>query len=511
MTRAARVLILPVVAALAGCFGVKVWSPALHPLADASTLTSENTPFLKVHMASGELYVLSHWSEPSPEGRFSGGGWHYGQDRELLDRRDEWTFDPEAVALLESNDRSVVSRFGVSGLVTYGVMMGATTVACLVDPKSCFGSCPTFYAEDAERPLAEGFSRSFARALEERDLDDLGLRVGAGAFSLLMRNEALETHAVRHVRIAAVPAGPGDQVFVTREGRYYAGRDAAPPLRCTSEAGDCLTSILERDDREYAPLTDGVDLAGQEEVILEFAPREGPMGIVLAARQSLVSTFVFYQALAYAGSEVGELLAALERGEQWAVDGVRAIPDVLGGIRVSVQEGEGPWVPLGVFDEAGPIAIDTQILPVTGHGDDVLRVQLLMARGSWRVDHVALVGLSPTPGAVVLEPDSVIAPDGAGSAMPALLDEDRYLVTTPGSELRIWFTLPEDHDRYALFLDTQGFYYEWLRDEWMHEEDAAAAGLMMLQPAEALRALAPDFKRVEPMMEQLFWSSRFRR
>ena len=48
-------------------------------------------------------------------------------------------------------------------------------------------------------------------------------------------------------------------------------------------------------------------------------------------------------------------------------------------------------------------------------------------------------------------------------------------------------------------------------NEWLPEEDAEAAGLMMVAPADALRALAPAFKRLEPVMEQLFWSSRFRR
>ena len=511
MVRAPTILILPVVAALTGCFGVKTWSPTLYDLSDAAAVTPENGSFLKIHMASGELYVLSQWSQPSPEGRFSGGGWHYDRDRVPIEWRDDWTFEPDAIALLESNDRSVVSYFGLSGLVTYSVLSGLATAACLIDPKSCFGSCPTFYGEDGERPLAEGFSRSFARALEERDVDDLGLRVGPGAFSLLMRNEALETHAVRHVRIAAVPIGAADRVVVARDGRYHAVGALTAPLACASEAGDCLSSVLQKDDQEYAPLTDGTDLGSREEVILDFATREGPLGIVLSARQSLVSTFLFYQALAYAGSQAGTLLAALERGEQWAQDGALAIPTALGSIEVFVQEGNRPWEPLGVFDEAGPIATDTQVIPFDGRGGESLRVKLRMARGSWRVDHVALATLTSAPEALVLEPDSLTAPEGVGNAMQLLADANRYLVTTPGSELRLWFTLPEGPDRYALFLDTQGFYYEWMRNEWLPEEAAEAAGLMMFAPADALRALAPAFKRLEPVMEQLFWSSRFRR
>ncbi|HSR42009.1 MAG TPA: hypothetical protein VLL48_07555, partial [Longimicrobiales bacterium] len=420
----------------------------------------------------------------------------------------------DQIALLESNDPEVVSRLAFSGLVTYSVLSGAVTGICLADPKACFGSCPTFYGDDPHRPLAEGFSRSWARALEDRDLDDLRLRAPSGPFSLLMRNEALETHAVRTARLLAVPVDEGAGVAADRAGRLWVLRKATAPVACLSPDGDCLSTVRHQDDREYAPFTNGEDLGAREEVELTFPALEGPVGVVLAARQSLVSTFLFYQALAYAGNETGELLAALERREPWALSGATALSSALGDIEVFVREREdAPWSRVGTFDEAGPIATDTRVLPLTARGGP-LRLKLRMARGSWRVDRVAMARIEPAPEPVVVLPDSVIDEGGSSrsaEALRQLSDPEAHLVTTPGSAFRLWFTLPEGPDGYALFLESEGFYYEWMRETWTLEEDAGAASLMMLAPRQALRVLAPEFKRVEPEMERLFWSSRFRR
>ena len=66
-------------------------------------------------------------------------------------------------------------------------------------------------------------------------------------------------------------------------------------------------------------------------------------------------------------------------------------------------------------------------------------------------------------------------------------------------------------DEVELFLDSKGYYYEWMRSEWLNAEDPLMASLVLLNPEEALRRLAPAFKRAEPEMERLFWQSRFGR
>jgi hypothetical protein len=50
-----------------------------------------------------------------------------------------------------------------------------------------------------------------------------------------------------------------------------------------------------------------------------------------------------------------------------------------------------------------------------------------------------------------------------------------------------------------------------MRDEWLAEESPARLARLFMDPEEALRQMAAEFKRVEPQMEQTFWGSRYAR
>ena len=84
-------------------------------------------------------------------------------------------------------------------------------------------------------------------------------------------------------------------------------------------------------------------------------------------------------------------------------------------------------------------------------------------------------------------------------------------MTVPGDTCRIVYELPGDAEGYELFLESRGYYWEWIREEWLREEDPAALVRLLLQPEAALRELAPRFKAVEPEMEDVFWGSRYAR
>ena len=64
---------------------------------------------------------------------------------------------------------------------------------------------------------------------------------------------------------------------------------------------------------------------------------------------------------------------------------------------------------------------------------------------------------------------------------------------------------------FDVFLESRGYYFEWMREEWMTEENPLLAARLLLDPEGSLRALAPAYKAQEAGMEQIFWSSRFAR
>jgi len=500
-------------AVLVGCSHV-TQRPELRTLAEAPA-PGPDTTLLKAHMRSGDVYLITSWQVVDSGASLDGTGVRYDA---LRVRRDSgrFTLSADSIALLETNVAESHYPFGLQALGFLTVVYGAVSAACLADPKSCFGSCPTFYVEDGTREVlqAEGFSASVARVLEASDIDPLyAARPSGRRFAVVMRNEAQETHVVRSVRLRVVPRPADGRVFATADGRYYAVPRVAAPAACTAPEGDCLAAVRALDTLERRSLTDSSDLAARETVELDFPAVPGPAGVVLGARHTFVSTYLFYQTLAYMGRSAGEWLAQLERMGPDRMPQALGLMKALGGIEIAVLDPDGSWRRIGTYDEAGPIATDVQIFPL---GDvpraERVHVRLRMARGSWRIGYVALAGGTVPATARTLDPVAVERGGVADhTALEALTDTARYLTAFPGDAYRIVFRLPADYGTYELFLESRGYYYEWIRNEWLAEENPLMVALVLADPGEALRRLAGPFKQVEPRMETLFWQSRFGR
>ena len=505
-----------VVAVVACGCAIGYREPRLHEPA-APPSAAKDVRELKVHLRSGELVVLDSWSLAPGNDRLTGEGQAYTLAREKKGPHGRQDVRLADVALLETSSPASVTSVGLGLVATTTVVLGGISGYCAINPKGCFGSCPTFYLEgerggEPERPQAEGFSESIARALEARDVDALrAARPGGSGVSVVMRNEALETHAVRRVRLLASPRPRGGRVLAGTDDRFYPTPGLVPPLSCRAPEGDCRDALREIDGQDRASAADGTDLAAREVIELRFPPAHGPSGIAIAARQTLLSTFLFYQTMAYTGRGAGEFLATLERGGPEAGRRALGMARILGGIDVELTEGDGPWRPIGRFDEAGPIAGDLQVVPFAGSGTGPVRVRLHLARGHWRLDAVALAALGEPVAPVALEPASVER-DGRPDprARATLVGGEQHLVTRPGDAYRLTFRLPPADRPLELFLESEGYYYEWMRSEWLAEEDPAMVALALANPAEALRRLAPAYKAREPGLERAFWASRFR-
>ena len=498
--------------ALEGCTSVVV-TPQLHE-PGALPARGKQAPILKAHMSSGELYVLSEWRTSADGSRVLGTGARYSIAR-VAGPSGSVSIPIKDVALFETDRAEAVAKGATTALGATTTVLGAVTLLCVADPKSCFGSCPTFYLDGAgpdARPVAEGFSASIARVLEASDVDAIGAAPAAGGrFALGMRNEAYETHAVRRVALLAAERPAGGRVLAAPDGRYYPASALQAPRACRAAEGDCLASVRERDGIERYSAADAVDLAARESVELDFAPAAGSVGLVIAARQTLLSTHLFYKTMAFFGSRAGEYLASLERGGPKAAARAMGMARELGGIDAEVSEDGGPWRAVGRFDEPGPIAGDVLALPFEA-GGGALRVRLGQAKGHWRLDQAALARLAApvTPrrrAPVAVERGS--RPDAA--ALERLRRGERHLMTGPGDRYRIVFELPASRHGLELFLESEGYYYEWMREEWLREEDPEMAALVLADPRLALRRLAGSFKAREADLESAFWASRFRR
>jgi hypothetical protein len=469
-------------------------------------------PYLKAHMRDGDVYILHKWTIDEPGRAVIGGGRQLGADRRVIREAGPggFTIKFADVALYETN--TVITSPGVTAMAILSGISVGITVACLSNPKACFGSCPTFYAtsDDGRSVLqAEGFSDAIAPSLEKHDIDALWRTTGApGPITIRMTNEAYETHVVKQADLLAVARPAGGRVLATDD-RLWLASAVTAPLACTAPEGACLEPLRAVDGAERTSLTDGKDLAARETIELAFAPTAGGQAaIVIAARQSLVTTFLLYQGLSYLGTRAGAWFAAFERGEPAARLGGRALDGILGGVEVQIER-DGAWQTVGQAYETGPLATDVHLvmLPAGVTGE---RVRLRLPMGGWRIDHVALATITGEATPIRIAPSRIrgeVGPEFAGGRVPAT---DFPIVTLPGDVYDLSYELPAGGE-YELFLDSRGYYLEWMRAEWMREEQPIAAVRMFLDPAQALRDLAPVYKRLEPDAEAVFWRSRYAR
>jgi len=489
-------------------------------IADASAAQSlirwGPSALLKAHMKDGQVCVFSSWEFHDSARAVSGKGRFYDINRDSIGSG-LFTLQYDSIALFESN--VVSSRAGAaSGLIFLSGVSVVASVYCLSNPKACFGSCPTFYAWDghAISLQAEGFSSSIAPALERTDVDQMFTAVPRGrGFQVQVKNEALETQVIRAANILAVPRPRGGRVFSTDGGSFFEAELLNLPLVARAATGDVSQALRTFDGREYFSSADSTDLAAREEVEIEFqnAP-PGRLGLVISCRQTLMTTYLLYQGLAYMGRSAGHWLAELVRRGEKAREMAGGAGRLLGQIEVLAAQGGAGWSVEGSTGETGPIAEQVSVVPLSGElsRDGVLHLRLRMTRGFWRIDHVGLARLGPRAVPLRLEPTSIV-PMGTGEPFrdTSWELEKRPLVLLPGDAYTLNYRLPEDPGRYELFMESRGYYLEWIRSEWLAEENPAMVAQMFSDPATFLRTMAPAFKRAEPTMEATFWSSRYER
>jgi hypothetical protein len=497
----------------------------------AAPVTQTTAPFVKLHTHAGELLVLDRWDFDEAAGQVRGRGLRYSAERELLGEG-ELELAYAEVALVETNTPERVTH--ATSLAIMGVV-GASTIGgalfCAANPKACFGSCPTFYVREGEalELRAEGFSSAVAAALEESDLDHLGVvDPGPGRFELVMANEAYETHFLRRVELVSVARpDPSAEVFHAREG-FVSVRDRVAPTGCRGLAGDCLAQVLDADAHEYSSTASAEDLATREHIELEFgsAPAGRDLALVIRARNTLLDTFLFYQGLAYMGAEAATWILRVDRqgAEGPLAQLLRGFDRALGDVEVEVWDGQG-WRSVGSFREYGPIAHETQaivipanVVPATvipagtrAGSDEPVRVRLVLTRGRWKLDAISLGESLGRLEAVTLAPDSLSHSEGTTQVadpegLATLIDPDARLLSYPGDVWTLGYTLPDGPQ--TVFLRAEGFYWEWPREDWLAEQSAIEAARFFADPRQTLRRLAPVYSAMEGELEPVFWQTR---
>jgi hypothetical protein len=491
----------------------KIYPPQL---ASQVAKIGDKSPFLKVHMKDGGLYILKSWKIDEENKTIKGKGIYYSIDRSSTEEKDLFIIDLESVALLETNVLKRSSAVAAMTLVTGASV--ALTVYCLANPKACFGSCPTFYVWDGDslRLQAEGFTSSIAPALEADDIDALyHAKSHDDELTLEVANEALETHVIRYADLLVVPRGKNSRVYVTPNGKFFESDRILSPTFAKASEGDILPLILNPDGKERFSLADEKYLGEREDIEIEFLVKPGKSyGLVIGRRLTLLSTFLFYQVLAYMGNDAGYWLAQIGNYKnQEKFDRFKKAVEKFNGIEILVHR-NGKWKSVGIIDGEGPLATNFNIVLLDRVDNDTLKIKLRMTKGAIRLDYVALAEISKEVEPVVIKPYSVLYDKKESpEALSSLLDSEKVLVTFPGDVYKLKYRLPkiEKDKDFEFFLKARGYYLEWIRKEWLEEENPLLLAEVIFSPEQALRRLAPKFKSVEAEMEKQFWGSKYAR
>ena len=190
----------------------------------------------------------------------------------------------------------------------------------------------------------------------------------------------------------------------------------------------------------------------------------------------------------------------------------------IGTIDVLIKNEDGEWEKVSEVGETGPIATDIKLVPLKNiikdkcndSDESQINIRLKMARGLWRIDYTALAELGDKVDPIIIKPSSSFPQKlNSSNVIELLNNQDSLLVTFPGEEYFLNYQLPPDFTEYELFMETQGYYLEWMRNEWLSEENPVKVYQMLFNPTQFYKDLAPQFKKVEADMEETFWSSKY--
>jgi len=477
----------------------------------------QTKPFLKAHLKNGDVCILTDsWEIDSASNIVSGNGTQYDFNRKQT-FQGSIGIPIDSISIFETNTKILKPEAG--RIAALSLMTGLDVVIgfiCLTNPKACFGSCPTFYLNENDNlhyADAEGFSNAISPSMEYYDIDALNHRpLTDNTFSITMKNEALETHCVRDVKVLAYPLKEGERVFQTPANDFYLCENHYILSQAKANEGDITSPLRNQDRQERFSLSDEKNLNSKEEVYLTFdnVKNTNNLGLILDFRQTLMTTYLFYSAMGYMGDNVSNIFALLEK-DSIMRGRFDATTKLLGGIEIHQwNEQTIEWEFIQALTETGPIAINRQFIPLkNSFSNSNIKVKLVLNKGLWRMDYVALTNIKNKVAPFELSPTTILNKGKLDyTALNEINTPDKYLISMPGSEYKFNFTLPNANTDYELFLYSKGYYLEWMREHWIKDKDLLKLKQMVDNPEKYLQEEAKSYKQYEATMEQEFWNSK---
>jgi len=483
-----------------------------------ATNNIQTKPYLKAHLKNGDVCILrDSWIVDTITNVLTGTGTKYNFNRIKISEG-SISIPIDSVAIFETNKK--IKNPEAGRIAALSILAGLDVIAgiiCISNPKACFGSCPTFYINENDNfhyADAEGFSNAISPSLEYYDIDALDNKpLFQNTFSITMKNEALETHCVNDVKLLAHPRKKGERVYQSPTNDFYLCENNYSLTEATANEGDITTLLKNEDRQERFSFSDENNLSSKEEVFLTFnnVKNADKLGLVLNFRQTLMTTYFIYSAMGYMGDEVGDIFAKMEINKETKEKLKGGIKKELGNIDIYLWNAQkNDWeLQNGVY-ETGPIAFNRQFIPLDHlSSSSKIKLKLVMNKGLWRIDYVALTNIKDKVKPIEITPTNILNKGKVdNTALLEIKNPEKYLISMPGSEYKFNFTLPSADTDYELFLYSKGYYLEWMREHWLKDKDLLKLKQMVDNPKKYLMVEAKNYKRYETTMEHEFWNSK---
>lgn len=483
-----------------------------------ATNNIQTKPYLKAHLKNGDVCILrDSWIVDTVTNVLTGTGTKYNFNRIKISEG-SISIPIDSVAIFETNKK--IKNPEAGRIAALSILAGLDVIAgiiCISNPKACFGSCPTFYINENDNfhyADAEGFSNAISPSLEYYDIDALDNKpLFQNTFSITMKNEALETHCVNDVKLLAYPRKKGERVYQSPTNDFYLCENNYSLTHASANEGDITTLLKNEDRQERFSFSDENNLSSKEEVFLTFnnVKNADKLGLVLNFRQTLMTTYFIYSAMGYMGDEVGDIFAKMEINKETKEKLKGGIKKELGNIDIYLWNAQkNDWeLQNGVY-ETGPIAFNRQFIPLDHlSSSSKIKLKLVMNKGLWRIDYVALTNIKDKVKPIEITPTNILNKGKVdNTALLEIKNPEKYLISMPGSEYKFNFTLPSADTDYELFLYSKGYYLEWMREHWLKDKDLLKLKQMVDNPKKYLMVEAKNYKRYETTMEHEFWNSK---
>jgi len=414
------------------------------------------------------------------------------------------------------------------------VIMGITAIPltflavyCLINPKACFGSCPTVYVKENGQYqfCSELFSYSISPYMEADDLDLLigNLDQTKNPLDIRITNEALETHFINEMRLIQVTHPKNTAVYPTPDNQLLLFDEFHPPEEAkNSQGADVLSQIVKNDQVGYRS-PDELVLELKKGIYFDFLdlkvkvpPSIPSVKLLLKVRNTLLSTILFYEVvLASQGIDALSWIEKINTDPAYA-NLFQSVYHTFSGITIKVKKGN-EWVAIEKINDVGPIAYKYVAATLPTYNQEELQIRLEFIPDNFIFDGIFFdYGNEEDEKNLflkVLDCETIFDSEGQERKdLKKLLSEkdDLYLVTEPGDAYHLFYQLRNESEDEAisLFVGSRGYYTEWLRGKWITEKSTPNYRFDLYDFAGIFNQLVDSWLGSKEMMEEAFYKTR---